>query len=136
MRRRPSLLHEAPAEFGSLIPRTGEAGEHPFTDHGPFKFCEDADHLEHRSARRRRGVEALLMWEQIDALGVQLAEQVKEVYQRSAQGVSEKGCRFIERPSFRTDRRFTVRNRRFYGAERLSDPDLHARRRQPPKERH
>jgi hypothetical protein len=50
-----------------------------------------------------------------------------------SKGFSEQGCRFIERPSFRTNRRFTDRNRRCHGAERLSDPGLHAGRRQPPR---
>ena len=57
-----------------------------------LELGEDAQHAEHRAPRRRRGVEALLVEVQVDALGVQLAEEADEVLEAAAQPV-DRPCR-------------------------------------------
>jgi hypothetical protein len=46
-------------------------GADSFCDHGPLKLGEHAHHLKHCLTARRRGVQALLMQEQIDVEGMQ-----------------------------------------------------------------
>src|SRR6516165_11441475 len=43
-----------------------------FCDHRPLKLGKHTHHLKHGLAARRRGVQALLVQEQVDAKGVQL----------------------------------------------------------------
>jgi hypothetical protein len=44
-------------------------------DHGAFKLCKNPHHLKQGLAGRRRGVQALLMQEQVDAQCVQLGQE-------------------------------------------------------------
>ena len=67
-----------------------------FADHRTFELGENAEHLEHGTAGRRRGVEALLMREQIDTLGVKLAQEVQQVDQRAAQAIDRPGCDHVD----------------------------------------
>jgi hypothetical protein len=54
--------------------------------------AKHAQHLEHGPAGRRRRVEALLVQEQVDALGVEFTEEVQQVDQGAAQAI-DRPCR-------------------------------------------
>ena len=54
-------------ELFSLRPRPNEARPRSFPGHRRLKFGKDAVHLKQRPARWRRGIERLLVQEQIDA---------------------------------------------------------------------
>jgi hypothetical protein len=75
------------AKLGALIAGASDPGEHALADHGPFELGRDAHHPEHRPAGWRRGVQALLMQEKIDALGVKLAKKVEQIGERSAETI-------------------------------------------------
>ena len=53
----------------------------------PLELGKHAEHLEHRLARGRRGVEALLMEKQIDAFVLEALEDCEQVGQRSTEPV-------------------------------------------------
>jgi len=59
-----------PPEARALIPGSRKTGTHALLDHRALELRKDTHHLKHRPAGRRRGVEALLMQEQVNASGV------------------------------------------------------------------
>jgi hypothetical protein len=67
-RRLHLLVHSGPAQPLALRLGAPESSLHPLHDHGPLELGEDAEHLEHGLASRRRGVEPLLVEVEIDAL--------------------------------------------------------------------
>jgi Bacteriophage Sf6, terminase small subunit-like len=67
-----------PAQLLALVLGPPQAGAHPLLDHGPLELGEHAHHLEHGPAGRRRGVQALLVKEEVDAQRVQLTEERHE----------------------------------------------------------
>jgi hypothetical protein len=73
-----------PSQLLALILGPPQAGAHPLLDHRPLELGEDPHHLEHGLASRRRGVEALLVKEEVDAQGVQLTQEPHEVLQAAA----------------------------------------------------
>jgi hypothetical protein len=82
-RRRPSWL---PSALARLRP-----AHDPLANHRAFELGKHTQHLEHRSAGRRRRVEALLVQEQVDALGVEFAEEVQQVDQGPTKAVNRPG---------------------------------------------
>src|SRR5262245_57212240 len=64
-----------------LCPGPRQACANSLLDQGSLELSKDPEHLEHCPAGRGVGVEALLMQVQVDALGVQLAEEGDEVLQ-------------------------------------------------------
>jgi hypothetical protein len=68
-------------------------------DHGALELGEDAHHAEHGRAGRRRGVQRLLVEEEVDAGGVQLLQGVDEVGQRAAEAVDRPGGQQVELPA-------------------------------------
>jgi hypothetical protein len=65
----------------------GNASAHPLDNHAALELGKHAHHLKHRLAGGRRGVDALLMQEQLDAEAVQLGEEAAEVLQRTAETI-------------------------------------------------
>jgi hypothetical protein len=61
-----------PAKSFALVLGPPKPGADSFCDHRPFKLGKHAHHLKHGLSARRRGVQALLVEEQIDMEGVQL----------------------------------------------------------------
>jgi hypothetical protein len=62
-----------------------QACTHALLYHCALELGENAHHLKHGLAGRRRGVEALLMQEQVDAQGMQLGQERHQVLQAAAQ---------------------------------------------------
>ena len=58
------------AKLFALTTGTRKAGADSFLNHRSLKLGEHAHHLKHGLAARRRGVQALLMQEQVDMEGV------------------------------------------------------------------
>jgi hypothetical protein len=58
-------IYLGPAELLALIPGPPKACAHPLLDHRPLELGEHAHHLEQGLAGRRRGVETLLVQEQV-----------------------------------------------------------------------
>src|SRR5262245_54040341 len=58
---RLALLDRPPSKLLAVRTGTRKSGQHPFADHGALKLGKDPKHLEHRFARRRGSVEALLV---------------------------------------------------------------------------
>jgi hypothetical protein len=85
------ILKPPAAERDAIGLGPAQAGHHPLADHRAFEFGEDAKHLKHRPPGRRRRIETLLVQEQIDALGMELAEEVQQVDQRAAQAIDRPG---------------------------------------------
>jgi hypothetical protein len=50
-------------------------------DHGALEFAEHAEHLEHRLTGWRAGIDPLLMEVEIDAFGMQFAEERDQLLQ-------------------------------------------------------
>ena len=95
--RSSQCITDAPFQLGvdegpTAVLATGlgpsNARIHPLADHCALELGEHAHHLEHGLARRRRGVDALLMQEQVDAKAVQLGEEAAEVLQRAAGAIA------------------------------------------------
>ena len=55
-------------QFRALCPSPGKSGVHPLTDYAPLEISKHTQHLKHRLAGRRRGIESLLMQEQADSM--------------------------------------------------------------------
>ena len=72
---RVTVLHPTTAHRLSFGFCPGDPRHHPLTDEFALELREYSQHLKHRPARGRRRVEALLMQEEIDALGVQLLQE-------------------------------------------------------------
>ena len=79
------------AELNAVGFCPAQTGHDALADHRAFEFGKHAQHLEHGPAGRRRRVEPLLMQEQVDALGVEFAEEVQQVDQRAAQAIDRPG---------------------------------------------
>src|SRR3954469_3017310 len=62
-----------------------DACVHALADHGTLELSEDAHHLKHCLAGRRRSVDSLLVEKEVDAQGMQLREEAAEVLQRAAE---------------------------------------------------
>jgi hypothetical protein len=88
---RVAILEPPAAELDPIGLGPAQAGHDAFADHRAFELGEHAQHLEHGPSGRRRGVEALLMQEQVDALGVEFAEEVQKVDQRPTQAIDRRG---------------------------------------------
>ena len=58
---------------------SGNAATDALNDHGPLELGEHAEHLKHRLAARDCRIEPLLMQIQVNAFGVQIAEERHEV---------------------------------------------------------
>ena len=61
-----------PTKTLPLAPGPRKPGADAFLNHGTLELGKYAHHLKHRLACRRRGVEPLLMQEQVDVEGMQL----------------------------------------------------------------
>src|SRR5262249_31689167 len=61
-----------PAKLFALLFGPPKPGTDSFCDHRTLKLGKYTHHLEHRLARRRRCVQALLVQEQVDVEGMQL----------------------------------------------------------------
>src|SRR5579883_25076 len=88
-----------PPEALALAPRPRQARFDALDDDGALELGENAHHLEHRFPRRRAGIEPLLMQVQIDALGVQLAEEADEILQRAAEAIDGPGGDQVDFPT-------------------------------------
>jgi hypothetical protein len=86
------------AEGLALSPRTLESGPNPLANHCPLELGEHATHLEHGLAGHGRGVDALSVQVQIDALGLQIGQQDNELLQRSSQSIDGPGHHQIDLP--------------------------------------
>src|SRR5262249_1161635 len=64
--------YSRPTQSFALVLGTPKPSADSFCDHRAFKLGKNAHHLKHRLAARRRGVQALLVQEQVDMEGVQL----------------------------------------------------------------
>src|ERR1700716_576431 len=62
---------DAPAEFRPVRPCASETCVHPLSDNSPLKLSKFTQHLKHRLAGSRRGIESLLVKEQADSLAPQ-----------------------------------------------------------------
>jgi hypothetical protein len=59
---------------------------------------QDAHHLEHRLASRCRGVETLLVEEEVDVQRMQLGEEADQVLQAAAEAIDAPGHDDVELP--------------------------------------
>ena len=84
---RVAILEPPAAELNAVSLGPAQAGHDALADHRALELGEHAQHLEHRPAGRRRCIEPLLVQEQVDALGVELAQEVQQVDQRAAQAI-------------------------------------------------
>ncbi len=64
-----------------LAPCPREASLDPLDNHCALEFGKDAHHLKHRLSGWRAGVDTLLMEIEIDALGMQFAEERDQLLQ-------------------------------------------------------
>jgi hypothetical protein len=93
------LVHRRDAwtpECNTLRAGPGDARAHALLYERALELGEDAEHLEHGSSGRRRGVEALLVEVEIAADGVQLVEETDEILQRAAEAIDRPGCHHID----------------------------------------
>jgi hypothetical protein len=67
-------------------------------NHRALELGKYAHHLKHRLAGRGRGVEALLMQEQVDPQGVQFGEKADQVLQAAAQSIDRPSHHHVELP--------------------------------------
>jgi hypothetical protein len=86
-----TILQPPAAKLNAIRLGPAQTGHDAFADHRPFELGEYSQHLEHRPPRRRRRIEALLVQEQVDALGVEFAQEVEQVNQRPAQAIDRPG---------------------------------------------
>jgi hypothetical protein len=93
---RVAILQPPPAELNAISLGPAQAGHDPFPDHRAFELGKHPEHLEHRPAGWRRRIEALLMQEQVDALGVEFTEEVQQVYQGAAEAIDRPGCHHVD----------------------------------------
>ncbi|MDA8288424.1 MAG: hypothetical protein M0014_08220 [Actinomycetota bacterium] len=77
-------LAAAPLAAGSLA---FHAGDHAVDNGGTFELCEDAEHLYHHPARRRRGVEGFGGRAEGDTCGVEILEDLGEAAHRAREPV-------------------------------------------------
>jgi hypothetical protein len=68
---RIGMLKALAAELRSLLPRARQAGPDTLADHCMLELGEHGHHLEHGAARWRGRVEALLVEEQVNAVGLE-----------------------------------------------------------------
>jgi hypothetical protein len=80
----------------ALGPR--QPGTNALLDDRALELGKDAHHLKHRLAGRGRGVEALLMQEQIDPQGVQFGEKADQVLEAAAQSIDRPSHHHVELP--------------------------------------
>src|SRR5262249_60854779 len=76
-----------------------KASPDSFPNDGPLKLGKDTQHLKHRLAGRRRGVETLLVEKQIDLERVQFGQKADQVLQAAAQPIDAPGHHQIEFPA-------------------------------------
>ena len=74
---RVSVLDPSAPKALALCLRSRQSSHDPLPNHRAFELGEYPHHLEHRPTPGRRGVEALLVEEKVNALGMQLAQQVE-----------------------------------------------------------
>jgi hypothetical protein len=72
------------------------AGHHTLADDRALELGKHAEHLKHRLAGRRRGVEALLMQIQLDPERVQLGEEGDEVLEATAETINRPGHHHVK----------------------------------------
>jgi hypothetical protein len=88
---RVAVLKPSASQLNAVGLGSAQAGHDPLSDHRAFELGEHTQHLEHRPAGRRRCIEALLVQEQVDALGVEFAQEVQQVDQRPAEAIDRPG---------------------------------------------
>ena len=91
-----AIADTRPSQLYALGPRPVEAGGDTLADHFPLELGEDAHHLKQGLPARRGGVNALLVKIEIDALGVNVAEEGHEVLQAPAEPINGPGSDDIE----------------------------------------
>jgi hypothetical protein len=68
-----------PSEAFPLCPSSGESSVDPLSDHGALELGEDAHHLEHGFARRRRRIDRLAMKVEVDTGAMDFPEEADEI---------------------------------------------------------
>src|SRR5215472_13219087 len=76
-----------PPKLFALVLGAPKPGADSFCDHRPLKLGEHAKHLKHGLPARRRGVQALLMQEQINVQGMQLGQEGNKILQAAAEPI-------------------------------------------------
>jgi hypothetical protein len=94
-------LDRRPAERHALLPCPRKPGVDTFLDDAALELGEHAEHLEHRLACAGRGVETLLMQEQVDALLMQVLQNVEQIGERATEPIDRPGRDQVE--LFRVD---------------------------------
>lgn len=75
------------AEALAFGPGGGEAGDDAFADDVFFEFGDGADDLEDELTGRGRGVEVVVVRDEVDPQGPELVQGVDEILERTAQAV-------------------------------------------------
>ena len=75
-----AILAVAPAQLGAVGLCPGEASIDALLDHAAFELGENSAHLEHCPARRRGGVDRLLMQIEIAAKRLKLVQEPDQVF--------------------------------------------------------
>ena len=88
----------ATSKLLSFVPGPRQARPHSLLDDRALKLGEYPHHLEHGLAGRGRGVEALLMQEQVDPERVQFRQERDEVLQASPEPIDTPGHHHVELP--------------------------------------
>ena len=87
IRRRLRLRDRRSRDALALGPGPGHAGAHPLTDQRALELGEARHHTEHQLALRGRGVDVLLVADEVDAERPELHERVDERLGRAGEAV-------------------------------------------------
>ena len=82
-----SGLYPPPAQLGPIRSRTRETSIDPLSNNPPLKLGKYTQHLKHRLAGSRRGIESLLVKKQIDTFVPQFLEDAQQISKRSSKPV-------------------------------------------------
>jgi hypothetical protein len=89
---RIAIFKPTAAELNAIRLGPAQTGHDALADHRAFELGKYAQHLEHGPAGWCRCIEALLVQEQVDALGVKFAQEVQQVDQGAAEAI-DRPCR-------------------------------------------
>jgi hypothetical protein len=82
-----SWVNPTPAELRPIRPRPRQTGVDSLSDNPPLKLSKYTQHLKHRLAGSRRGIEPLLVKKQIDTFVPQFLEDAQQISKRSSKPV-------------------------------------------------
>jgi hypothetical protein len=85
-------LYARPTKHNAIRARPGETRVDPLLDDAALELGEHAQHLKHRLAGGGRGVETLLVQEEVDTFVLQALQDGQQIGQRATEAIGQK-CR-------------------------------------------